>query len=291
MAAGIATPTIDTRGFTSITFDNPLISSDAFSAAIIWFQGDPSTAPNTTVSSNTVTFLLGAVADTSVNTTGSIDFSNAASDTLGEIADLVNASTTGWRMTIVAGFRNSTVYSGGSLDVVLTALNGATYANGYATGFVWDVSKILAVRVCIGPEADASLKGGGRISAQTLRSLDYLPAEENFFKQYQPNQWQNMLGEVSGTVSNGGATATATLTAYSANQASTSTTARALPIGDNAFANATAKTLGTDSILAISSPNERLVAILTTANTPTAIAFSGVGWCNPNGNLGGASAS
>jgi hypothetical protein len=58
-------------------------------------------------------------------TNGTIDFTNAACDTLGEMVDIINATTT-WRAVLVAGFRSDFTYSTTVRLVALAATRATT---------------------------------------------------------------------------------------------------------------------------------------------------------------------
>jgi len=292
---GVATPEFNVEGSTVLSLIQSGTTDDKFNAFIIWFEGDPDVAATTTVTATyDINFFLDGVADTSVNTTGTIVTDDAAQDTLGEIAALVNASTTGWKMQICAGFTGDTVYSSGSSDVILTPLNNATYDNGDAVGVNWDVSKLEAVRACIGPEAMGWLQGGARRSQIVARGVDANPAQENFAIVWQPNNWQSALGELTALFGDDGSSGTAVLTVYSADQNDTISTATQIAIANSTFADDTAETLGTDSLLAVSKPGQRLVVRFTGtsgADAMDAISFSAIGYCKPTASMSIGSAS
>lgn len=294
---GVATPEFNIEGSTVLSLAQSGLTDDKFNAFIIWFEGSPDVAATTTVSGNAVTFLIDAVADTSVNTTGTINFQTGGSNppTLGEIAALVNASTTGWKMQICAGFASDITYATAIL-VVLSSLNNATYDNQYAVGVNWDVSALAAYnsftagRACIGPEAMGWLLGGARRSQIVARPVDANPAQEDFSIVWQPNNWQNALGTFTGTVGNAGSNATGILRVYSADQADTVSTATLL-YTDTGFTDDTARTLGSDSLLAISKPGQRLVIRLIGNAALDASAITATGYCDPNPSLSSGSAS
>lgn len=296
----IATPLFNIEGSTVLELAQSGTTDDKFNAFIIWFEGDPADEPATTVSGNIVTFKLGGTsgtADTSVNTTGAINFETDGVDspTLGEIAALVNASTTGWKMQLCSGFTGDVTFATAIL-VVLSSLNNATYANQYAVGVNWDVSALAAYnsfaagRGCIGPEAMGWLLGGARRSQIVMRPMDANPAQEDFSIVWQPNNWQNALGTFIGTVGNAGSDATGILTVYSADQNDTISTATLL-YTDGGFTDDTARTLGSDSLLAISKPGQRLVLRLTGDAALNAIAMTATGYCDPSPKLSSGSAS
>lgn len=296
----VATPEFNIAGSTILSLIQSGLSDDKFNAFTIWFEGDPSSEPATTVSGNVVTFKLGGTsgtADTSVNSNGTINFQTDGVDspTLGEIAALVNASTTGWKMQICSGLADDVTYSGAIL-VVLSSLNNALYANQYAVGVNWDVSALAANspyaagRACIGPEAMGWLLGGARRSQIVARPVDADPVQENFSVVWQPNNWQSALGQITGTVGNAGGTATGILRVYSASQTDTSSTATLL-YTDSGFTDDTPRTLGTDSLLAISKPGQRLVIRLTGSAALDASAITATGYCDPSPSVSSGSGS
>lgn len=66
-------------------------------------------------------------------TAGTVDFTNAACDTLGEFVDFINATTT-WRATLVAGFRTDPTLSG-TVRLVAMGATRATTTDGVQIKF------------------------------------------------------------------------------------------------------------------------------------------------------------
>lgn len=243
---------------------------------IIGFRGDPSLAPTTTITDTyDVNFKLNGSLDTTVNSNGIIAIDAAGSDTVGEFADKVNASTTGWFCIIADAARDSVLCSGvgGTAYVSLSNLDSdVTYPQGTVRGPVWDLSDTEKVIFSFGGESAAIFYGDARTSARTMPPTERSWADEDIFPIYQPNDMQGILETITAEVADGATTGAAVLTVYSATQAANFTTGAGLTViplsVSGVFANNTERTITAN---AFSEPGERLLVVFDATSSGGAV--------------------
>lgn len=259
-------------GATAVTFSQSGTTDNQGTALIYWFVGDPESVAKTWLSDTyDINFEIDGELDTSINSTGIIPTDAAASNTLGEIADLINASTTGWRARIVSGLYDTVTASGvgGTAYLDLTGIGNSgaktTLTFGEPIGIPWDVSAVEKLWFCIGPEAlYEQPQYAPWLSALSVPPVERSPAVENLGRQqYNGSNFQNILQSFAGLVGRSGGGGTATFYVYSAKQTDTSTSALSIALADNSFTDDTLNEMGgVGQILAVSRPGERLVCYL-----------------------------
>jgi hypothetical protein len=240
---------------------------------IIGFRGDPSLAPTTTITDTyDVNFELNGSLDTTVNSNGIIAIDAAASDTVGEFADKVNASTTGWYCIIVDAARDSVLCSGvgGTAYVSLTNLDSdVTYPPGTVRGPVWDLSDTEKVIFSFGGESATAFSGDARMSARTMPPIERDWSGEDLFPIYNGGDMQGILESITAQVGDGPGTGSATLTVYSAKQSDTFATATVIPLSVSpSFTNDTERTIS-DKLF--SQIGERLLVVFDGSGSGAAV--------------------
>lgn len=99
--------------------------------------------------------------DDATSTAGTLTLSVATVDTMGELADIINASTN-FITILVATLRSA------ASDNLMTDASFTGMVDGNSATFVWDTGLTLQGRVCLGPESDTSLVGLARQSTETV---------------------------------------------------------------------------------------------------------------------------
>jgi hypothetical protein len=129
------------------------VGSDTAGSVAMLVKYIGSTAPGTTTdvavaAGGDIAFRVVGVADTTVNTTGSIDCSSppAGSDTMGEVVDLINASSN-WRAVLVGALRSD------STDNTITTFTVANAARAEGLPLYFDSAVSLTTSIPLIPEA------------------------------------------------------------------------------------------------------------------------------------------
>jgi hypothetical protein len=220
-------------------------------------------------------------------TAGTIDTDDAATDTMGEVQNAVNLSTS-FRMTLVASLR-----ADDASDILDTVSGPITVFRGQGIEAFIDNSALQAERVCFGPESDSTLEPQARRSDPTTgRKEPNGPAttfsDSNVEQQQNRHSVAGRIDRVQHVTGNSAADATGAITYFSSSQtADTAVSGNGAGVAAADDVVTEVLPLGNAGKPIQANPSERLIAVLTPTSTIAVdnLSLEANGWFGPPGDV------